>query len=125
VAGSGPGSGNVPSPVSAQCGQEELLAQLRRELPGWRVWYTQTYMQQEHTWSAMPEGAKVATCTTSRTDQLLARCREYEASLADHILSTQEALDKEAGTATPERLKLLNAALDAQLNLRVRLAASR
>jgi hypothetical protein len=109
--------------IDAPSDDDNVLAKLGRELTGWQVWKTLTYVQRDQTWSAMPEGAPVAEVIENDPDLLVTVCRQYEADLEDHILETQRALDREADTATPERLRLLNALKTAQLGLRVHLIA--
>jgi hypothetical protein len=109
--------------IDAPSDDDNVLARLRRELTGWQVWNTLNYVQRDHTWSAMPDGAPVAEVIENDPELLVAACHQYEAELADHIRETQRALDREAATATPERLRLLKALRTAQMGLRVRLAA--
>jgi hypothetical protein len=109
--------------IDAPPNDDQVLAELRSELTGWHVWSTLNYVQQDHTWSAMPEGARVAEVIENDPDMLVRACHQYEADLAAYILETQRALDREADTATPERLGLLNALRTAQLGLRTHLVA--
>jgi hypothetical protein len=109
--------------IDAPSDDDKVLAKLRRELTGWHVWNTLNYVQRDHTWSAMPEGAPVAEVIENDPDLLVTACHQYEADLADHMRETQRALDREAGTATPERLGLLYALRTAQMGLCAHLVA--
>jgi hypothetical protein len=109
--------------IDAPSDDDKVLARLRHELAGWHVWNTLNYVQRDHTWSAMPDGAPIAEVIQNDPDLLVTACRQYEADLGEHILATQRALDREADTATPERLRLLHALRTAQMGLRVHLVA--
>ena len=104
-------------------GPDITQARLARQLPGWRVWYTLSFAQQEHSWSAMPIGAQIAVIIVSGADTLVEQCRDYEKNIEEHILDAQEVLERERDTAPAPRLNVLTAHLDSLMSLRVLLTA--
>ena len=104
-------------------GPDIMRTRLQRELQGWRVWFTLSFTQTQHSWSAMPAGAQVAVIVVPDADLLLGKCREYEENIEEHILDAQEVLERERDTAPTPRLNLLTAHLDSLMSLRVLLTA--
>jgi hypothetical protein len=71
----------------------------------------------------MPLGAEIAVVDDTDPDGLIEKCRQYEADLGDHIMRTQQKIDRLGQDATPERTRVLTAQRTGQLNLRVVLVA--
>ena len=96
---------------------------LMMQLPGWKVWFIRNYIGRWHSWSATPEDAQIAMVVVNDPRDLLSECREIEVHIEDRILEAQDALDRERAGATPERLAVLQAAVNGLLALRVVLTA--
>lgn len=103
--------------LSIQC------KQLMTELPGWDVWVIRNYSARVHAWSAKPIGAQIAMVEVYDTRDLVAGCREIEDHIEDRILEAHAALDAERDGATPERLNVLQKAVEGLITLRVLLVA--
>lgn len=88
------------------------LARISAQAPTWRIWYTRM-TPPGFSWSAMPEGARVAAVITDDPDRLLSAIRDAGSWLPAAIEETRKMLadtpehwgpEREAHTAQLEAL---------------------
>jgi hypothetical protein len=101
------------------------LAALRDRRPGWHPWYVHNYPAGDYTWCGKPEGALTGELQAHSPEALTKQITEYETTLDGHIAETRAKLATlpPSRPETPDQRKVLNARLQAQLQLRARRTA--
>jgi hypothetical protein len=93
---------------------DKQLARISAQEPTWRIWYT-LGISPRISWSAMPEGARVAAVITDDPDRLLSAIRDCESWLPAVIEETRGML-----AGTPEHWELARETHTAQLEALLR-----